>query len=118
MQRRNNAHDQEKLLSIRKACDLIFQRPSIDSRCRWTNLSSRQGNRGYRVSPRRYSGIGSNKFVALNNAQETIEEQSMSYRAGTERDSGDDYRAAKVDRDRSASTDLSRVGVNAPRRYK
>lgn len=33
--------------------------------------------------------------VALNNAQETIVEQSMSYRAGTERDSGDDYRVAK-----------------------
>lgn len=63
-----------------------------------------KGTGGYRVSPRRYSGVGSNKFVALNNGEETIEEQSMSYRAGTERDSGDDYRAAKVDRDRSAST--------------
>lgn len=52
--------------------------------------------------------------VALNNAQETIVEQSMSYRAGTERDSGVMIIGwRRVDRDRSASTALSRTEVNA-----
>lgn len=52
--------------------------------------------------------------VALNNAQETIVEQSMSYRAGTERDSGVMIIGwRRADRDRSASTALSRTEVNA-----
>lgn len=52
--------------------------------------------------------------VALNNAQETIVEQSMSYRAGTERDSGVMIIGwRRVDCDRSASTALSRTEVNA-----